>query len=173
MKPAICPKCGGSEFRVIKYINAGGHETYPYVCNCCQKRLAYYLTKKQAEILKPLDEYPIEYSENIELCDRCGAVGSEFHHYGPRHIFGSDSDSWGSGMLCQKCHALWHQKINEVRCASCQKPITELGGWGNGKAYCQLCAETLDDRRKESTGQWAARKHQEALQKTVYGEKHA
>ena len=42
------------------------------------------------------------------LCERCGAAGTELHHYAPRSLF-DDADDWPTGYLCRPCHTKWHQ----------------------------------------------------------------
>jgi hypothetical protein len=45
------------------------------------------------------------------VCQRCGAVGLvELHHWAPVAVF-ADFDLWPTNELCQKCHALWHEKM--------------------------------------------------------------
>lgn len=49
-------------------------------------------------------------------CVRCDELGFlEEHHWAPREIFGEEADLFPTDLLCQKCHAHWHAKVNEPR----------------------------------------------------------
>lgn len=41
-------------------------------------------------------------------CVRCGAWGTEEHHWAPRAVFGPESDLWPTSWLCPNCHQRWH-----------------------------------------------------------------
>lgn len=40
-------------------------------------------------------------------CERCGASGTELHHWAPRAVF-NDADEWPTSWLCTTHHAQWH-----------------------------------------------------------------
>jgi hypothetical protein len=47
-------------------------------------------------------------------CERCGAVGTELHHWAPRAIF-NDADEWPTSWLCPEHHSQWHQAMRVAR----------------------------------------------------------
>jgi hypothetical protein len=56
-------------------------------------------------------ELPIlrDYLNRNPPCARCGAWGTELHHFAPRDIFGFDEAAlWPTAYLCPRCHAHWH-----------------------------------------------------------------
>lgn len=49
-------------------------------------------------------------------CERCGALGTELHHWAPRDAFGAvEADGWPTSWLCRPCHQLWHRTMNRWR----------------------------------------------------------
>ena len=68
---------------------------------------------------KKLEQYSIDPEElpivndyrGFQKCAVCGAQITEYHHWAPRHLFGSDADKWPIGYLCPKHHAEWHDKV--------------------------------------------------------------
>jgi ribosomal protein L40E len=53
-----------------------------------------------------------DYTENAPLCERCGAEGTEIHHWAPKHLFGAwESTQWPTSHLCRRCHAEWHNRV--------------------------------------------------------------
>lgn len=48
-------------------------------------------------------------------CVRCGAFGTELHHFAPRAIFGpEEAELWPTAYLCGGCHRYWHATINNT-----------------------------------------------------------
>lgn len=50
-----------------------------------------------------------------DLCEVCGRVGVEVHHWAPTAIFGLESYRWPTSNLCTSCHRKWHRMMNAVR----------------------------------------------------------
>jgi hypothetical protein len=48
-----------------------------------------------------------DYRSNNPPCARCGAIGTEEHHWAPKAFF-EDAEEWPKSYLCKKCHDLWH-----------------------------------------------------------------
>lgn len=48
-----------------------------------------------------------DYRLNNPPCARCGAYGTELHHWAPQHLF-EDSELWPQSYLCKLCHDKWH-----------------------------------------------------------------
>ena len=66
--PKICPSClSENPFKVVRFINAGGHLTFPYVCRHC-----YYksnILEKKCDVLLALEKKGMELSD-IELFNK-------------------------------------------------------------------------------------------------------
>lgn len=48
-----------------------------------------------------------DYSLNNPPCKRCGAMGTQLHHWAPKELF-EDAEQWPQDYLCKKCHTRWH-----------------------------------------------------------------
>lgn len=56
-----------------------------------------------------------DYSLNNPPCKRCGAIGTELHHWAPKELF-EDAEEWPTAYLCPKHHQEWHNKVtNKLR----------------------------------------------------------
>lgn len=62
-----------------------------------------------------LDLIPVIEDRRFEVppCRRCGARGTELHHWAPRALF-EDADIWPQDWLCRPCHTEWHQTMTSV-----------------------------------------------------------
>ena len=63
---------------------------------------------------RPADGLPVVLDERTSRppCARCGAFGTELHHFAPRSIFGTDeAEMWPTSWLCQDCHDYWHRMM--------------------------------------------------------------
>lgn len=68
----------------------------------------------------PHDSIPLEIMENLTAsadyslnnppCKRCGAIGTELHHWAPKELF-EDAEQWPQDYLCPGCHDRWHKTI--------------------------------------------------------------
>lgn len=48
-------------------------------------------------------------------CARCGAFGTQLHHFAPQAIFGkAEANLWPTAWLCTDCHELWHRMMKEA-----------------------------------------------------------
>lgn len=59
-------------------------------------------------------ELPLVADErkNAEPCVRCGSkLGTEEHHWAPKHLFHEDADNWPKSYLCKPCHKQWHDIV--------------------------------------------------------------
>jgi len=56
-------------------------------------------------------------------CAVCGMRGAELHHWAPKYLFSSESESWPKDYLCKKHHDQWHLKLTP-----------EIKGGANGPA---------------------------------------
>jgi len=42
------------------------------------------------------------------VCQVCGELGTEQHHWAPREKFGREAELWPTSWLCRGCHSHWH-----------------------------------------------------------------
>lgn len=105
-----CQRCGMKHWMILKYINRGGHETYPIRCGNCGNNTATCIPKTLAYEKGFNDQDPV-YATNIEVCEVCGSVGAEFHHWAPYHLFGQEANRWPTSYLCVECHNRWHKTV--------------------------------------------------------------
>lgn len=61
------------------------------------------------EILETLSA-GADYSLNNPPCARCGAIGTELHHWAPKELF-EDAEEWPQDYLCPDCHGRWHKTV--------------------------------------------------------------
>lgn len=61
------------------------------------------------------DGLPVALDErtNNPPCVRCGAFGTELHHFAPKALFGAtEAELWPTTWLCSGCHNYWHRVID-------------------------------------------------------------
>jgi hypothetical protein len=58
-----------------------------------------------------IDILPIEKDDRKECCVVCGELGTHYHHWAPRHLFGDEADKWPGAFLCVKHHVHWHKLL--------------------------------------------------------------
>lgn len=51
-----------------------------------------------------------DYSEHNPKCVRCGARGTQLHHWAPKELF-EDAEQWPQSYLCRLHHQEWHDKV--------------------------------------------------------------
>lgn len=105
------PICQHPEPHIAENKSRNGKSQYRTVCDGCGAR-SKVIRKAQLEELCERHSLIIfqgqdRRSENPD-CERCGASGTEYHHYAPRSIF-ADADDWPTGYLCVACHTEWHR----------------------------------------------------------------
>ena len=112
-----CPKCDlHQQWMVRSCTNAGGQRTCLFVCGHCDHRTQHFVKVKlvKAAGIEPL---PIEATSALPVCEVCGALGAEQHHWAPSALFGLEAESWPKAHLCQPCHAKWHRIVTpNMRC---------------------------------------------------------
>lgn len=60
-----------------------------------------------------IDKIKIARVNHRPICERCGHIGAELHHWAPQAIF-RNSDNWPTGYLCVSCHRDWHKTMNRA-----------------------------------------------------------
>ena len=107
--------CPHTETRIVKQISASGAEQVFVQCLTCGQNVTREKTHRGAFLKKPSnsDNLPIvaDYRERGGICEVCGAVGTETHHWAPRYLFDDDADKWPTAQLCPRCHAHWHRMV--------------------------------------------------------------
>lgn len=115
-----CDRCGGTDGRLVRYIQVSGTVRLRWQCGRCD-RIALGDLPSAGE---DLSVYPVARDRRGERppCERCGVLGTEIHHWAPTALFGwPESDKWPTSYLCPPCHRLWHRVVSRgwnVRVAS-------------------------------------------------------
>ena len=60
-----------------------------------------------------LQDNTVRYASQNGTCERCGAAGSEVHHWAPSAIF-NDAEEWPKSRLCPPCHRTWHSAMRRA-----------------------------------------------------------
>lgn len=104
-----CPFCNG---QVIHYrqVNANGAKVIILRCSTCHKipdpKHPFYSVTEDWVTLPFWYDYS---QDSIPCCViDCKNIGTELHHFAPRHLFGNSND-WPVGFLCGYHHDLWHK----------------------------------------------------------------
>lgn len=96
------------------YNIASGAVVHPWICLDCGCRTTNYV--KKADLHKHRFADIVIESQYKKICEVCGAIGAELHHYAPYHLFGSDCEKWPTGYLCIPCHIKWHRLVTPNMC---------------------------------------------------------
>lgn len=98
--------CGACQWSVGLLIGPSGQRKNPWFCVSCGSRTAIYEPKHASMI------YTRVWREDAaHECEVCGKSGAEWHHWMPKHLAGEEAEKWPMGLLCQSCHAQWHQVV--------------------------------------------------------------
>ena len=119
-----CTNCNANTLMVLhrRQIASGGFH-YCWMCSRCNQKYKHngrtwiarsrtlkFLTADQ------IDSLPVIPSDVLFPCVKCGAKGTELHHWAPKAIFGHDeAEQWPTDYLCLNCHNFWHDTINSHR----------------------------------------------------------
>lgn len=118
-KRIACVHCGVSlDADLVRTITTSGTSQVYWKCLRC-KRNANGPGKfiEHSKITKygiKIENIPVEKDYRTERCAVCGALGAEYHHWAPRHLFGDDADKWPGAHLCNKHHTLWHRLVTPL-----------------------------------------------------------
>ena len=54
-----------------------------------------------------------DYRDPAQKCEfyGCEEIGTEMHHWAPRHLFIFDADKWPVSYLCKYHHKIWHDTV--------------------------------------------------------------
>ena len=107
-----CPRCKGFGWKIGFYRDAGGQPKYPFVCAGCDLQTKHF-AKRAAVEAADIEVKKLHSRVLPAVCEVCGVEGAENHHWAPEALFGSESASWPTSYLCQKCHSRWHQLVTQ------------------------------------------------------------
>jgi len=115
--------CPHHNTRIAKQIAANGAEQCFIQCVDCGANVTEAKTGKPGSFLrKPANSAALpvvnDYREAAPVCEVCGAVGVELHHWAPVHLFGIEAHNWPTAYLCPQCHALWHTRVTPGMCGT-------------------------------------------------------
>lgn len=116
-----CRKCLAprTEMRIGRATTLSGAEVFPWFCRKCNRVTTYYerreaalaITRKNGWTLPWVETNSVRRGVSNPPCERCGAQGTELHHWAPSALFGGEADDWPTSYLCVTCHARWHQVV--------------------------------------------------------------
>lgn len=100
-----CDKCGSVVGEHVRVITASGSTQLRWRCDSCGR----ITTRSVKHAGRNLEGYPIARDDRYERppCERCGSVGTEYHHWAPWALF-EDAWDWPGDYLCLECHRRWH-----------------------------------------------------------------
>ena len=111
-----CQKCNSENMGIITYHTASGSIVYPWCCIDCNKRTTHYVSKKDFAIHADFLTDIVHHSEYKQICQVCGTIGAELHHYAPYYLFKEECNAWPTGYLCIPCHKKWHKLVTPNMC---------------------------------------------------------
>ena len=113
MEFLYCEHC--KEDRLVTYgvvIISSGAKAVRARCQVCGKpptKNDPSYAQKDRKVTE-LSVFSAELFEKSEPCSVCGQLGTEWHHFAPRHLF-EDADRWPTAYLCRAHHREWHDKL--------------------------------------------------------------
>ncbi|HET8707729.1 MAG TPA: hypothetical protein VFM46_15610 [Pseudomonadales bacterium] len=115
MAKHICSYCG-KPASLGRVVMASGKTHVASWCIACGR----YANPRQPyvsarAINAPIDELPIVVN-NLAYAEPCAVkgcenIGTELHHFAPRHLFFERADYWPTAYLCDAHHREWHDKV--------------------------------------------------------------
>ena len=99
-----CDLCGDHDWRINAATTISGSTVHPYYCGNCLRHTQAYVKKSLARRLGCDHIIHLVRQEEKRVCEVCGAVGAERHHWAPGYLFGPESDRWPTSLLCVPCH---------------------------------------------------------------------
>lgn len=108
-----CDRCGTMGV-VYRQVNGNGNVVIVERCPKCKTNTLPgrpFLSKGDFENIGALPLWE-DFTENSEPCavKGCRNLGSEYHHFAPRHLFGFECEGWPGAYLCKYHHDLWHKQ---------------------------------------------------------------
>ena len=102
-----CRRCGHTRGSRVAYRYSSGARAVRHRCSRCETLTIYSLPGGQdyaATLPLALDRLG-----EAPPCERCGAAGTELHHWAPVSLF-PDAGEWPTSYLCRRCHDYWHRR---------------------------------------------------------------
>lgn len=117
-KEKDCIHCKAKrQARLVRTISSSGVSMVFWECETCQKNAiapGYFIPHEKITSCGILIEtIPVtrDYRTQVDKCAVCGELGTEYHHWAPRYVFGEDADLWPGAYLCRRHHMEWHNRI--------------------------------------------------------------
>ena len=108
-----CQRCG-VEGELYRQYNSNGAVVVVERCPHCRQNTRPGMAFINKGKVVGYENLPIfeDYRPESEPCAVCGEQhGSEYNHWAPRYIFGSEAEKWPGDYLCPKHHKEWHDKV--------------------------------------------------------------
>ena len=112
-----CERCQSAQScKLVRNITASGISQVYWLCLNCNNNttkgesfISHYKIRN-ANI--DIDKLPVinDYRNGGTPCAVCGAPGTEYHHWAPRHLF-ENAESWPTSYLCREHHSYWHRLV--------------------------------------------------------------
>jgi hypothetical protein len=116
-----CDRCQSEQqCKLVRNITASGISQVYWLCLECNNNIRRagskgglflsHMSVREAHI--DIESLPVinDYRDGGTPCAVCGAPGTEYHHWAPRHLF-EDADSWPTAYLCREHHSYWHNRV--------------------------------------------------------------
>ena len=118
-----CFDCGLVPCSLMKTIKASGVFKVHWVCFRCNRKAfgdsALIYCEIPHNLLEQnkidINKLPVYKDCRTDICEVCGNLGVEIHHWAPHAIFSNNQD-WPVSNLCRKCHSEWHRKVTPDMC---------------------------------------------------------
>lgn len=119
-KTKFCVNCKAERHAVLyRQFSGNGAVTFLWMCATCNRKnpdnTRLFIPKEEVEAkFRPdqIESFPTLMPPFHDRCVRCGARGTELHHWAPKGIFGADeAEQWPKDCLCKACHDEWHLRV--------------------------------------------------------------
>jgi hypothetical protein len=102
-------RCVGQLGELVRFVKANGAVAVRYRCSLCGRLQMSDLPRR---LTGDPGRFPVvrDESRSNPPCTRCGAFGTELHHWAPQALF-EDAWNWPTDYLCVPCHQRWHRVV--------------------------------------------------------------
>jgi hypothetical protein len=121
-KLMLCKKCDRKVLAKLirNIVNSGASQVFWLcpICNTNAMGAGQWIDHKKiiASKLTTIENIPVANDYRIDKCVVCGEVGTEYHHFAPKHLFHDEADKWPTAYLCKKHHDQWHRLVTPDMC---------------------------------------------------------
>jgi protein-arginine kinase activator protein McsA len=116
-KTKRCQRCNQNvSALLVRRISASGVSMVYWQCPDCQDAIdkAPHWIKHDQLTTAKIDPETLPVAGDYRqqhACAVCGSVGTEYHHFAPKHLFGDEADLWPTAYLCLRHHHQWHTLV--------------------------------------------------------------